>query len=73
MRHLCKHCRGFFRGILCTLIDAIVACVGHFVRCCLVACASCDCSVSVCVCVCVCVHVSIVVCMKLCYIADDQK
>ena len=48
------HCHGFFRGVLFTVIDAIVACFGHFVRCCLVVCATCDCSVSVCVCVCVC-------------------
>ena len=43
------HCHGFFRGVLCILIDAIVACVGHFVRCC----QSYDCSVCACVRVCV--------------------
>ena len=47
------HC--FLRGILFTVIDAIVACGGHFVRCC----QSYDFSVRVCVhvCVCVCLHV----------------
>ena len=45
------HCHGFFKGILFTVIDAIVACGGHFVRCC----QSYDCSVCACVHVCVCV------------------
>ena len=47
------HCHGFIRGILFTVIDVIVACGGHFVRCC----QSYDCSVCACVCVCACVHV----------------
>ena len=42
------HCHGFFRGILITVIDAIVACGGHFVRCC-------QSLFSVCVRACVCV------------------
>ena len=27
------HCHGFFKGLLFTVIDVTVACVGHFVRC----------------------------------------
>ena len=45
------HCHGFFKGILFTVIDVIVACFGHFVRCC----QSHDCSVCACVRACVCV------------------
>ena len=62
------HCHGFFRGVLFTVIDAIVACFGHFVRF-YKSCSVCDTSDYS---VCVCVHVSIVVCMKLCSIVDDQ-
>ena len=47
----CVHCHGFFRSILFTVIDEIVACGGHFVRCC----QSYDCSVCACVCVRACV------------------
>ena len=42
------HCHGFFRGILFTVIDVIVAHVEHFVRCYQYY----DCSVCVCVRVC---------------------
>ena len=45
----CMPCHGFFRGILFTVIDAIVAYGWHFVRCC----QSYDCSVCACVHACV--------------------
>ena len=53
------HCHGFFKGILFTVIDVIVACGGHFVR----WCQSYDCSV------CACVHVCVCVCMRACVLA----
>ena len=52
------HCNGFFKGILFTVIEVIVACGGHFVRCC----QSYDCSVCACVRVCVCAYVRVCMC-----------
>ena len=58
------HCHGFFRGVLFTVIDAIVACFGHFVRfqkSCSV-CATSDYSVCVCTCEYSCVHEAVFYC-----------
>ena len=61
------HCHGFFRGILFTVIEAIVACGRQFVRCC-----QCyDCSVCACMHVCVCVRacvLAVIGSMYLCWV-----